>query len=267
MKWWKEIFKRSSVIPVVRLDGVIGSSGQFGGGGLTDCSLAPVFEKAFEMSRIKAVALIINSPGGSPTQSSLIASRIKRLSLENNVPVIAFCEDVAASGGYWLACSAEEIYADENSIVGSIGVISAGFGFHEFINRQGIERRVYTAGDDKSVLDPFRPEKKADIQKIQKIQRSIHNNFKKYVEGSRGIKIDTEIVCTGEFWDARNALDLGLIDGIDHLEPLLKKRYGSKIRFKVVSRKKPLFARLSKSMIDSVSGAIVSKLYFGRFTL
>ena len=267
MIWWKRIFKRPWIVPVVRLDGVIGSSGQFGGGGLTDSNLAPVLEKAFEMPRAKAVALVINSPGGSPTQSSLIAARIKRLAKENNVQVIAFCEDVAASGGYWLACSADEIFADENSIIGSIGVISASFGFHEFINRQGIERRVYTAGEDKSVLDPFRPEKKGDIEKIKKIQSAIHANFKGYVEESRGAKIDTELVCNGEFWDARKAFDLGLIDGIDHLEPLLKMRFGDKIEFKVVSRKKPLFARLSKSMINSIHGAVINKLYFGRFNL
>ena len=193
MSRWKKIFKRSWTVPVVRLDGVIGSSGQFGGGGLTDHNLAPVLKKAFEMPRAKAVALIINSPGGSPTQSSLIAARIKRLAEENNIEVIAVCEDVAASGGYWLACPASEIFADENSIVGSIGVISASFGFHEFINRQGIERRVYTAGEDKSILDPFRPEKKSDIEKIKNIQSSIHDNFKRYVEESRGAKIDKDL--------------------------------------------------------------------------
>ena len=267
MNWFKKIFNRSWYVPIIRLDGVIGSSGQFGGEGLTDYTLAPVLEKAFGMPRIKAVALIINSPGGSPTQSSLIAARIKRLSLKNKIPVIAFCEDVAASGGYWLACSAEEIFADENSIVGSIGVISASFGFHEFINRQGIERRVYTAGEDKSVLDPFRPEKKEDIAKIKKIQIAIHENFQNYVKVSRGEKIDKDSVCTGEFWDARKALELGLIDGVGHLEPLLKERYGDQIEFKVVSRKKTLFARLSKSMINGVIGATISKVYFSRFNL
>ncbi len=265
MSWWKKIFKRTWTVPIVRLDGVIGSSGQFGGGGLTDQNLAPVLKKAFEMPRAKAVALIINSPGGSPTQSSLIAARIKRLAVENKIEVIAFCEDVAASGGYWLACSANEIFADENSIVGSIGVISAGFGFHEFINRQGIERRVYTAGEDKSVLDAFRPEKKSDIEKIKNIQSAIHNNFKQYVENSRGTKINKDKVCTGEFWDANKALELGLIDGIEHLEPLLTKRFGKKIEFKTISRKKPFFARLSRSMINNILGVVVSKAYFGRF--
>ena len=267
MSWWKNIFRRPRIIPIIRLDGVVGASGQFGGGGLTDVNLTSVLEKAFEMPRIKAVALIINSPGGSPTQSSLIAARIRRLAKKHKVPVIAFCEDVAASGGYWLACAADEIFADENSIVGSIGVISTSFGFHEFITRQGIQRRVYTAGEDKSVLDPFRPEKKSDIEKIKNIQIAIHENFKKYVGDSRGSKIDADLVCTGEFWDARKALDLGLIDGIDHLEPQLRMRYGDKIEFKVVSRKKALFARLSKSMVNSVLGVIISKLYFGRFNI
>ena len=267
MEWFKKRFRRSWYIPIIRLDGVIGSSGQFGGGGLTDHTLAPVLEKAFEMPRIKAVALIINSPGGSPSQSSLIAARIRRLAQKNKIPVIAFCEDVAASGGYWLACSADEIFADENSIVGSIGVISASFGFHELMSRQGIERRVYTAGEDKSVLDPFRPEKKQDIAKIKKIQVAIHENFKNYVMISRGKKIDKDLVCTGEFWDARKSLELGLIDGIGHLEPLLKDRYGDKVEFKIISRKKPLFSRLSKAMINSLVGATISKLYFSRFNL
>ena len=267
MSWWKKIFKRSWTVPVVRLDGVIGSSGQFGGGGLTDSNLAAVLEKAFEMPRIKAVALVVNSPGGSPTQSSLIAARIKRLAKTNKVKVIAFCEDVAASGGYWLACSADEIFADENSIIGSIGVISAGFGFHEFINRQGIERRVYTAGEDKSVLDPFRPEKKSGIEKIKNIQRALHENFKHFVAENRGSKIDVELVCNGEFWDARKALELGLVDGIAHLEQLLKERFGDKIQFKTISRKKPFFARLSKTIINSMIGAVINKLYYNRFNL
>jgi len=267
MKWIKRIFKRDKTIPIVRLDGVIGSAGQFGGGGLTDYNLKQVLEKAFEIPKIKALALVINSPGGSPTQSSLIAARIQRLATENNVKVFAFCEDVAASGGYWLACAADEIFADENSIIGSIGVISAGFGFHEFINRQGIERRVYTAGEDKSILDPFRPERSSDIVKLRNIQESIHKNFIKHVEVRRGKKITKDQVYTGEFWNAEKALNLGLIDGIGHLEPILKDRYGEKIEFKLVSRRKPLFARLSKTMINGVVGLIISKLHFSRYNL
>ena len=267
MNWIKKLFKRSKVVPVVRLDGVIGSSGQFGGGGLTDSSLKVVLEKAFGMPRIKAVALIINSPGGSPTQSSLIAARIRKLANKHNVRVFAFCEDVAASGGYWLACAADEIFADENSIIGSIGVISASFGFHELIARQGIERRIYTAGEEKSILDPFRPENEDDITKLKSIQREIHGNFKNHVELSRGKKIESSLVCTGEFWDAKKSLELGLIDGIGHLETVLENRYGDEIDFKLVSRRKPLFSRLSKSMVNSIIGSAISKLYFSRFNL
>ena len=267
MKLIKKFFKRGKIIPVVRLDGVIGSAGQFGGGGLTDANLKSVFEKAFDIPKIKVLALIINSPGGSPTQSSLIAARIQRMAREKDVKVFAFCEDVAASGGYWLACAADEIFADENSIIGSIGVISAGFGFHELINRQGIERRVYTAGEDKSILDPFRPEKPSDIVKLKKIQESIHNNFIKHVEGRRGDKINKDNVCTGEFWTATKSLELGLIDGIGHLEPILKDRYGEKIEFKLISRRKPFFARLSRAMINGVVGLILNKLYFSRYNM
>ena len=149
--WIRKKFKKSGLVAIIRLEGVISTGGRFGGG-INDQSLAPIIEKAFELGGLKAIALIINSPGGSPSQSSLIAARIIRLSKKKDIPVIAFCEDVAASGGYWLACSANEIYADENSIVGSIGVISAGFGFHEFISKQGVERRVYTSGEEKVCL-------------------------------------------------------------------------------------------------------------------
>jgi serine protease SohB len=266
MNFIKKIFKRSKIIPIVRLDGVIGSSGQFSSG-LEDSSLAPVLKKAFGMSKAQAIALIINSPGGSPAQSSLIASRIRRLAQEKNLPVFAFCEDVAASGGYWLACAADEIFADENSIIGSIGVISASFGFHELMSKQGIERRIYTAGDEKSMLDPFRPEQKEDIVRLKIIQKAIHDNFRRHVEKRRGEKIKGENIFTGEVWDSFRAKDLGLIDGIGHLEPVLTERYGEEIEFKHVSKKKPLFARLSKSTIDSIFEVFVNKAYFSRFNL
>ena len=203
-----KFLKKNPIVPVVRLDGVIGSSGLFGSSGIDDMNLKSVLEKAFNVSKASSVALIINSPGGSPTQSSLIASRVKSLSSEKNIPVIAFCEDVAASGGYWLACSADEIYADENSIIGSIGVISAGFGFNEFIARQGIERRIYTSGKSKSTLDPFLPSKSEDIKRIKKIQEAIHENFINQVLKNRNGKIKNNDVFNGEFWNASKALDL-----------------------------------------------------------
>ena len=267
MKWLIKIFKRPRTIPVVRLDGVIGSSGQFGSGGLEDSGLSSVLEKAFSFSRAKAIALIVNSPGGSPTQSSLIASRVRRLSDEKNLPVFCFCEDVAASGGYWLACAGDEIYANENSIIGSIGVISSGFGFYEFISKQGIERRIYTSGKEKSMLDPFKPEQKSDVARLKLIQKAIHHNFKTYVELRRGNKVQDKNIFTGEFWEARRALELGLIDGLGNLETVLRDKYGENIEFKYVSRKKPLIARLSRSFSDSIISTVMNRIYFSRYNL
>ena len=163
------MFKKKPLIVVVRLEGVIGAVSRFGSSGIDDANTQKLLEKAFEFEKAKSIIIKINSPGGSPTQSSLIASRIIKLSRDKNIPVIAFCEDVAASGGYWLACASDEIYADVNSIIGSIGVISASFGFSKLISRYGIERRVYTAGEEKSMLDPFQPEKAGDIKRLKAI--------------------------------------------------------------------------------------------------
>ena len=264
--WLKKIFRRSDIVAVIRLEGVISTGGRLGGG-INDQTMAPLIEKAFELRKIKALALIINSPGGSPSQSSILAARIIRLSDEKNVPVYAFCEDVAASGGYWLACSAKEIFADENSIVGSIGVISAGFGFHEFIARQGVERRVYTSGEEKSMLDPFRPEKKEEIARLRLIQKSIHQNFKDFVSARRGQKIEEKKVFTGEVWEAKRAKELGLIDGIGHLEPLLKEKYGEEIVFKKLDRKKGIFSRFGKASIDGIIDAVNENIYWSKFRL
>ena len=266
LSWLRKKFRRSGVIAIVRLEGVIATGGRLGGG-INDQTMAPLIEKAFDLGKLKAVALIINSPGGSPSQSSLLAARIIRLSNEKNVPVYAFCEDVAASGGYWLACSAQKIFADENSIVGSIGVISAGFGFHEFIARQGVERRIYTSGEEKSMLDPFRPEKKDEIARLKLIQKSIHLNFKNFVSSRRGEKIDGKKVFTGEFWEAERARELGLIDGIGHLEPLLKEKYGSDIKFKKLDRKRGIFSRFGKASVDGIIEGINESAFFSRFRL
>ena len=266
LSWLRKKFRRSGVIAIVRLEGVIATGGRLGGG-INDQTMAPLIEKAFDLGKLKAVALIINSPGGSPSQSSLLAARIIRLSNEKNVPVYAFCEDVAASGGYWLACSAQEIYADENSIVGSIGVISAGFGFHEFIARQGVERRIYTSGEEKSMLDPFKPEKKDEIARLKLIQKSIHLNFKNFVSSRRGEKIDGKKVFTGEFWEAKRARELGLIDGIADLEPLLKEKYGSNIKFKKLDRKRGIFSRFGKASVDGIIEGINENAFFSRFRL
>ena len=264
--WLRKKFKKSGLVAIIRLEGVISTGGRFGGG-INDQSLAPIIEKAFELGGLKAIALIINSPGGSPSQSSLIAARIIRLSKKKDIPVIAFCEDVAASGGYWLACSANEIYADENSIVGSIGVISAGFGFHEFITRQGVERRVYTSGEEKSMLDPFKPEKKDEIVRLKAIQKGIHENFKNFVTERRSDKIIGKKIFTGEVWEAARAKELGLIDGIGHLETIIAEKFGEDVKFKKLERKRGFFSKFGKASIDSIFDSIEEKIIFSKFKL
>src|SRR5208282_2783942 len=183
-----------------------------------------------------AVALALNSPGGAATQSALIAARVRQLAEEKGVPVIAFVEDVAASGGYWLAAAADEIYASETSIVGSIGVISAGFGFHELIARLGIRRRLYTAGERKSLLDPFLEENPADVERLKALQGEVHEAFKAHVRARRGskLKASEEVLFNGEFWTGKRALELGLVDGIGELRETLRRRFGDKVRLRPV---------------------------------
>ncbi|MEM8570384.1 MAG: S49 family peptidase [Pseudomonadota bacterium] len=249
-------FRRDSVT-VLRLEGVIGGMGGVGGRSLNDASLAPMIEAAFTRGKPKAVALVINSPGGSPVQSSLIAARIRRLSEEKEIPVTAFVEDVAASGGYWLATAADEILIDPSSIIGSIGVISASFGFHDFLARQGVERRVHTAGEDKSLLDPFRPEREEDIERLKRLQAVIHDNFIDQVKTRRGERLSGEKLFSGEIWVGQNGVDVGLADGIGHLVPVMKERYGKKIRFNVQKPRRPLFRRLGLSLLsDAVETGI-----------
>jgi len=239
-RWWR----RRPVVTVLRLGGVIGAAGPLRGG-LTLQGLAPMLERAFEPSRLAAVALVINSPGGSPVQSALIARRIRQLAEENEVPVLAFVEDVAASGGYWLACAGDEIFADENSIVGSIGVISAGFGFQELIARHGVERRVHTAGKHKMLLDPFRPESADDVDRLKALQAEIHDSFRDLVRGRRGerLKGDDETLFSGAFWTGRRAHELGLIDGLDDYRSLLRARFGKKVRLRPVEEERGWIAR------------------------
>src|SRR5947208_3327496 len=181
LAWLKDRFRRGPVVPVVRLSGVIASSGLLGNSSLSSETLAPLLKRAFEIRGAKAVALAINSPGGSPVQSALIGQRIRLLADEKGLKVIAFVEDVAASGGYWLACAADEIVADPHSIVGSIGVISAGFGFQDLIARLGVERRVHTSGERKAMLDPFRAEKPDDVERLARLPAEIHDGFKDWL--------------------------------------------------------------------------------------
>lgn len=252
---------------VLRLEGVIGGAARFGGPALSDAELGPLIDAAFQRGKPKAVALAINSPGGSPAQSSLIAARIRRLADEHGIPVHAFVEDVAASGGYWLAAAADDIFVDPNSIVGSIGVISASFGFQDFIARHGIERRVHTAGEDKSLLDPFRPERPEDLERLTRLQDVIHRNFIDYVQSRRGNRLREGNLYTGEIWLGSAGVEVGLVDGIGHLVPEMRRRYGEKIRFNHVTAKRPLLKRLGIPGIGDALGAIEADALWGRFGL
>lgn len=251
-------------VNVVRLQGAITNSGN----GLDDPSLAAVLEKAFRRGKPAAVALQINCPGGSPVQSSLIAARIKRLSNEKDVPVYAFVEDVAASGGYWLACIADEIYADASSIVGSIGVISAGFGLQDAIEKIGVERRVHTAGTSKSMLDPFQKEKPADVTRLKGWLDAIHENFITHVKDHRSGKLaDDPDLFSGEVYIGQRALDAGLIDGIDHLIPFMKSKYGDKVKFRRYGPRRSLFQRLGARIFGAVIAGADERAAFARFGL
>ncbi|KAF0675992.1 S49 family peptidase [Profundibacterium mesophilum] len=265
MKRFIPFLKSGPLVSVIRLQGMIASSGP---NRLNDATLAPVIEKAFRRGKPSGVALVLNSPGGSPAQSALIAARIRRLGEEKGVPVLAFVEDVAASGGYWLATAADEIYADETSIVGSIGVISAGFGFDELIRRHGIERRVYTAGNSKSTLDPFAPEKTEDVARLRRLQEQIHGAFIDQVKRRRGGKLTSEIdLFNGEFWIGQTAVELGLIDGIGHMVPVLKKRFGPDLRLANYQQRRPFLSRFGAGLADSALSTIETRIAAARYGL
>lgn len=227
---------RGALIPVLRFSGAIGMVTPLRPG-LTLSTSAAAIERAFSMRGAKAVAIQINSPGGSAVQSVLIYKRIRALAEEKKLKVYVFAEDVAASGGYLLALAGDEIYADASSIVGSIGVVTAGFGLHELINKLGVERRVYTAGANKTTLDPFQPEKPEDVERVKAIQRDVHAEFIELVKARRGAKIEKEgeSLFTGEFWSGKKALELGLIDGLADLRAKMRELYGDEVRFKLVS--------------------------------
>ena len=229
-------FSRRPVVPVLRLSGPIGMATPLRPG-LSLATAAGAIERAFTMSKTPTVAVVINSPGGSPVQSSLMFKRMRQLADEKKKKIIVFCEDVAASGGYYLAVAGDEIYADAASIVGSIGVISAGFGLEKAIGKLGIERRVYTAGLNKGSLDPFLPEKPDDIERLKALQRDVHDVFIGVVKDRRAGKLrgpDSELF-SGAFWSAARALDLGLIDGVADLRSKMRELHGDKVTLKVVS--------------------------------
>jgi len=226
--------RRPPIVPVVRLNGVIAAGGR-GRGAINLPAMAKVLERAFSVRGAKAVVLDINSPGGSPVQSALIHDRIRALAEEKKLPVIGFAQDVAASGGYWLACAADEIFANENSIIGSVGVISSSFGLQGLLDRIGVERRVHASGDRKGFLDPFLPEKGEDVARLKSLQAEIHESFRELVRERRKgrLKAPEEDLFSGEFWTGRKAVDLGLIDGLGDVRSVLRKRYGKKVRMRI----------------------------------
>jgi serine protease SohB len=250
--WWKS----GPLVPVLRLTGVIGSAGMPFRQGLTLTGCANSIERAFSIKSAKAIAIQINSPGGSPVQSRLIYERIRSLAVEKSLKVYIFCEDVAASGGYLLALAGDEIYADASSIVGSIGVVYSGFGFVELLQKVGVERRVYTAGEEKVILDPFRPEKPEDVTKLKRLQDIIHQDFIALVKERRGRNIEgaTENLFTGEFWTGRQALELGLIDGIMDIRTKMRALYGEDVRLKLVSPERGLFRRRIPGVASAMPG-------------
>jgi serine protease SohB len=233
-----------AIVPVVRLSGAIGLTTPLRPG-LTLAALARPLERAFTMRGAKAVALLINSPGGSPVQSHLIHLRIRQLAAENKVPVIAFAEDVAASGGYMLACAADEIICDKSTIIGSIGVIGGSFGFSGLLEKVGIERRLYTSGERKAMLDPFLPEKPEDVERLKSVQREIHEDFIALVKASRGARLTgpESDLFSGEFWTGRKAVTLGVADGIGDLRTVLRERFGDDVRTPLVGPERSLFGR------------------------
>ncbi|CTQ49701.1 S49 family peptidase [Jannaschia donghaensis] len=253
-------------VSVLRLQGVISGAG--GRAGLSHSSFAPLIERVFRKGKPDAVALAINSPGGSPVQSALIGAQIRRLADELSRPVHAFVEDVAASGGYWLAAAADDIWVDESSITGSIGVISASFGFPELLARYGVERRVHTAGEDKSMLDPFRPERAEDVERLKALQAQIHEHFIAHVKDRRGSKLSTDRdLFTGEIFVGKRAVEVGLVDGVAHMVPKLQELYGEKVRLSYVGQRRPLLQRLVPGILGDALQSVEDRSAWARFGL
>jgi serine protease SohB len=251
-------FRRDQpVVPVVRLSGIIGVSSPLRPG-LTLSGVARTLDRAFAVPNASTVALAINSPGGSPVQSHLIFRRIRELAAEKNRRVIAFVEDAAASGGYMIACAADEIIADPHSIVGSIGVVGGTFGFDKLIGKIGVERRLYTSGDHKAMLDPFLPENPDDVERLKKLQRQIHDSFIALVKSRRGGKLNgpENDLFSGEYWTGTRGLELGLVDGIGDLRSVLRQRFGDKLVTPLISAERGWLGR-------RVSGVAGSDLLAG----
>lgn len=263
-------------VAILRMAGVIADASQVRRAGINFEKFKKPIEKAFDVPGIGAVALVINSPGGAPAQCALISYYVRALSQEKDIPVYTFIEDVAASGGYWLACIGDEIYAQGTSIVGSIGVISGGFGLEDFIKRYDIKRRVYTAGRDKSFLDPFRPEKAEDIARLKSIQRAMHDDFRAWVHERRDQRLngDDNELMEGAFWTGRQALDLGLIDGLGMVDSVMKEKFGEETRFIDITVEKksllsmlPLMGEARGDMMLDALDAIDAKTHWSRYGL
>jgi len=272
----ERLWPRPPVVSVLRFEGVIMPRSRRGG--ISLASHAAAIEKAFRASRLAAVAIVVNSPGGSPVQSALLYRRIRQLAEEKGVPVIAFAEDVAASGGYWLALAGDEIFSEETSLLGSIGVISAGFGFYQLIGRLGIERRLHTAGERKSLLDPFLPEDASDVERLRALQHDIHRSFKEHVRARRAGKIDgdDESLFAGDVLTGRMAVDRGLVDGIGEVRAVMRARYGDKVRLRPVPaerRRWPFLSRLpfvrreAGSVVAEFADWVEARLLWARFGL
>ncbi|WP_367133723.1 S49 family peptidase [Saccharothrix sp. HUAS TT1] len=251
--------ERGPVVAAVRLHGVITPTPTpMARNAISLQTVESALTRAFEHDRLVAVALLINSPGGAPTQSALVAERIRELAAKKKVPVLAFCEDLAASGGYWLACAGDEVYAHGTSLVGSIGVVSAGFGLNGLIERYGVERRVHTAGDNKVRLDPFSPEKPEDVEWLKGLQVQLHEQFVEWVRERRGVKLkatDDELF-NGEVWTGARAVELGLVDGIGTLRGVVAKRYPD-AEIAVAEPRRPLLARLGFAGATTRSGDLL----------
>jgi signal peptide peptidase SppA len=245
------------VVAVVKLHGVITPSpSPVGRGSINLSSMESALARAFAHDRLVAVAMIVNSPGGAPTQSALVADRIRGLAAKRRVPVLAFCEDVAASGGYWLACAADEIYAHATSLVGSIGVVTSGFGMVGLLERFGVERRVHTAGNRKVRLDPFRPEQPDDVEWLMSLQGDLHEQFVGWVRSRRGDKLhgDDDELFSGEVWTGTKALELGLIDGLGTLREVIGSRYAD-AHVVAVEPRRPLLAKLGMTGATALLGS------------
>ena len=255
--------KKKKIIPLIKLNGIIGNVGKFKQG-IDFSGQEEIITKAFNLKKSPAVAISINSPGGSPVQSHLIHDHIRDLAKKNNKKVFVFAEDVSASGGYLIACAGDEIYANKSSIIGSIGVIYSSFGFKDLIAKIGVQRRVYTAGKNKSTLDPFLDEKEEDIKRLKNIQLDLHKDFIEVVENSRSSKLKKDKgieLFSGEFWSGKKALELGLIDGIGNVNDILKQKFGENIIIKKFEKSKSWLARKisSETQVEKLFNTIEEK--------